>query len=257
MEFQNKIVGITGVGNVYGIGYAIARTFLQEGAKVFICGSKPENLKKVEESLAEYGTVKAYVADVTDSNALKAMFDGAMQEFGRLDIFINNAGIYPQQQICDMTEEEWDKVMAVNLKSVFLCAKLCRETMKEGGVLINAASFATLMGSVCSGAYASSKAAVHMLTKVLAAELAPYKIRVNDYIPGVIQTQMTQPVIDARADALLGAIPMRRLGTPQEVADAVLFLASDKASYITGTSIEISGGKLCVQNPSLAWDLYE
>ena len=123
----------------------------------------------------------------------------------------------------------------------------------RGGVIINAASYAALIASAGSGAYAASKAAVYSLTKTLASELAPYGIRVNGFIPGVIQTGMTQAVVDQKGEELVNAIALHRLGMPKDVADAVLFLASEEASYLTGTFIEISGGKLCVQNPDFPW----
>jgi short-subunit dehydrogenase len=127
--------------------------------------------------------------------------------------------------------------------------------MTEGGVIINAASFAALIGSAGSGAYAASKAAVLSLTKTFAAELAPRSIRVNAYIPGVIATGMTADVIAQRSDSLIAQIAIGRLGTPGDVANAVVFLASDAAAYMTGMALEISGGKFCVQNPDHAWKL--
>ena len=133
----------------------------------------------------------------------------------------------------------------VNLKSVFLCAREAYRYMKEqGGVIINAASYAAVIASAGSGAYAASKSAVYSLTKTLAAELAPYHIRVNGFIPGVIKTGMTQGVVEQKGDELVGAIALHRLGAPVDVANAVAFLASEEASYLTGTFIEISGGKL-------------
>lgn len=144
--------------------------------------------------------------------------------------------------------------MNVNVKSVFLCMKEAFKYMKDkGGVILNAASYASLLGSAGSAAYAVSKAAVYSLTKCAAAEYAPYGIRVNGYIPGVIETEMTRGVIDIKKEELLGAIALHRLGQPEDVANAVAFLASREASYMTGTFIEISGGKLCVQNPDMPW----
>lgn len=252
-DFRGKTIGITGAAGIHGIGFAIARKFLQYGAAVFICDVDEEALSEAEALLKEYGTVKAYKVDVSSQQAVTALFDQAIKDFGYIDVFISNAGIYPQVMICDMTEAQWDTVMAVNLKSVFLCAKECRRVMDRGGVLINASSFAALLGSAGSGAYAASKAAVYNLTKTLAAELAPYGIRAVGYIPGVIETNMTKGVIENRAQELTEAIALKRLGKSEDVADAVCFLASEQASYMTGTFIEISGGKLCVQNPDFAW----
>lgn len=254
-DYQGKVVGITGAGGLYGLGFAIARKFLEYGAKVFICDLKEEALTEAEKALSVYGTVKAYQADVSREASVKELFARAKEELGAIDIFINNAGIYPQMMLCDMEEAQWDTVMNVNLKSVFLCAREACSYMKEkGGVIINAASYAAVIASAGSGAYAASKAAVYSLTKTLAAELAPYHIRVNGFIPGVIATGMTRGVIEERREELESAIALHRLGEPEDVANAVAFLASREASYITGTFLEISGGKLCVQNPHYPWN---
>ena len=252
--YKGKTVGITGAASRAGIGFAIAKAFLESGAKVFICDLNEEALAAAQRELAEYGETAAYAADVSDETAVRELFDRAERQFGQIDIFINNAGIYPQSLLCDMTARQWDTVMNVNLRSVFLCAKEAYRCMRgRGGVIINAASYAALIASAGSGAYAASKAAVYSLTKTLASELAPYGIRVNGFIPGVIQTGMTQAVVDQKGEELVNAIALHRLGMPKDVADAVLFLASEEASYLTGTFIEISGGKLCVQNPDFPW----
>ncbi|MCI8682507.1 MAG: SDR family oxidoreductase [Lachnospiraceae bacterium] len=253
-DFSGKTVGVTGAAGIQGIGFAIAKKFLESGAKVFLCDLKEQELEKAREQLAPLGEVKAYVMDVSRADSVEKVFERAEQELGSIDVFVNNAGIYPQSMICDMGEELWETVMNVNLKSVFLCSRECKKYMQEkGGVIINAASFASLLGSAGSGAYAASKAAVYSLTKTLAAELAPYRIRVNGYIPGVIETGMTAGVIDSKGKELVEAIALHRLGSPEDVANAVSFLASLEASYLTGTFIEISGGKLCVQNPDFPW----
>lgn len=253
-DYKGKTVGVTGAASVMGIGFAIAKKFLESGADVFICDLREDALQEAENELKQYGNVKSYVMDVSKEDSVKEVFKKALQDFGYIDIFVSNAGIYPQALVCDMQASQWDTVMNVNLKSVFLCARECSKCMKEkGGVLINAASYAALMGSAGSGAYAASKSAVYSLTKTLAAELAPDHIRVNGFIPGVIETGMTQGVINSRKDELEGAIALHHLGKPEDVANAVSFLASEEASYLTGTFIEISGGKLCVQNPDFAW----
>lgn len=253
-DYTGKTVGITGAASPKGIGFAIARKFLESGANVFICDLRKEALEEAEERLAASGNVKSYVMDVSKEDSVRDVFKKASEEFGYIDIFVNNAGIYPQAFVCDMEADQWDTVMNVNLKSVFLCARECSRYMKEkGGIIINAASYASLLGSAGSGAYAASKAAVYSLTKTLAAELAPYHIRVNGFIPGVIETGMTQVVIESKKEELENAIALRHLGKPVDVANAVTFLSSSEASYLTGTFIEISGGKLCVQNPGFAW----
>ena len=254
LGLNGKTVGITGVGSPQGIGFAIARAFLEEGAEVFLCDRSLESAKKSEELLSPYGKVKGYAADVSDEGQVKAFFEEAKKDFGKVDIFVNNAGIYPQSALQDMTVGQWDSVMNVNLRSVFLCGLEAKKAMEEkGGVLINACSYAALIGSAGSGAYAASKAAVYSLTKTMAAEFAPFGIRVNGFIPGVIATGMTAPVIELKGDALTQQIALRKLGKPEDVANAVIFLASDKANYLTGTFIEVSGGKLCVQNPDYGY----
>lgn len=258
LGYHGKVVGVTGAASVQGIGFAISRRMLQEGARVFICDLKQEAVDAAVEVLSQYGEVKGYAADVSSEAAVNAMFDKAVADFGKVDVFVSNAGIYPQSGLMDMSVSQWDMVMNVNLRSVFLCAKAAFRCMKEsGGVIINAASYAAVLGSAGSGAYAASKSAVHSLTKTLAAELAPYGIRVNGFIPGVIQTGMTKAVVDAKGDSLVNQIALHRLGQPDDVARAVAFLASDAAAYLTGTFIEITGGKFCVQNPDYGYQKRE
>lgn len=253
-DYTGKVVGITGAASKAGIGFAIAKKFLESGARLFICDLNESALTETAKELSSYGEVAAYSLDVSNEEAVRQMFAQARERYGAVDIFINNAGIYPQCMVCDMTVDQWETVMNVNLKSVFLCAREAYRYMKEsGGVIINAASYAALIASAGSGAYAASKSAVYSLTKTLAAELAPYGIRVNGFIPGVIRTGMTQAVVEEKEAELTGAIALHKLGEPMDVANAVLFLASEEAAYITGTFVEVSGGKLCVQNPDFPW----
>lgn len=258
LGYQGKVVGVTGAASLKGIGFAIARRMLQEGAKVFICDLKQEAVDEAVKALSEFGETRGYACDVSNAEAVAAMFDSAMADFGKIDVFVSNAGIYPQCALMDMTPAQWDGVMGVNLRSVFLCAQNAYRCMKDkGGVLINAASYAAVIASAGSGAYAASKSAVYSLTKTLAAELAPYGIRVNGFIPGVIQTGMTRAVVDEKGDQLVNQIALHKLGQPDDVARAVAFLASDAAEYLTGTFIEISGGKFCVQNPDYGYKKLE
>lgn len=258
LGYEGKVVGITGAASERGIGFAIARRMLEEGAQVFICDLKQEAVDAAAAALSRFGTVRGYACDVSSEESVKAMFDRAVEDFGGVDVFVSNAGIYPQCPLMDMTVSQWDTVMGVNLRSVFIGAQQAFRAMKDkGGVIINAASYAAVIGSAGSGAYAASKSAVFSLTKTLAAELAPWKIRVCGYIPGVIHTGMTAPVVDQRGDQMLSQIALHRLGKAEDVANAVAWLASDAASYITGTFIEISGGKLCVQNPDYAYARWE
>lgn len=254
-DFKGKVVGVTGAASVKGIGFAIAKKFVQSGAKVFICDLNETALEEAQKELKELGEIVSYVMDVSKEESVMEVFQKAAEQFGKIDVFVNNAGIYPQSLLCDMSAGQWDTVMNVNLKSVFLCAKESARYMKErGGVIINAASFASLVSSAGSGAYAASKAAVYSLTKTLAAELAPFHIRVNGFIPGVIETGMTSILIEVKKEELEQAIALQKLGKPEDVANTAAFLASEEASYITGTFLEVSGGKLCVQNPAFAWN---
>lgn len=239
-------------GGTTGIGFAIAETFGKEGGKVAICSRSEKKVDNAINLLKEQNIdVYGESVDVSSKNSLQAFADLVEEKYGGIDIWINNAGIYPQFKIIDTSEDTWEDIMNINVKSVYLGSQIALEKLqkRKGGVIINAASFASLMPSIGSGGYAASKAAVHSLTKTLAGELAPYNIRVNGFIPGVIETTMTSEIIAAKGEQLVKQIPMKRVGTSQEVANAVLFLCSDQASYITGAFIEITGGKLCVQNP--------
>lgn len=252
-----KVAGVSGAASIKGIGFDIAKALLAEGCKVFISDISAERLEEAKQELSRFGEVLAIPCDVSDEASVQGMFKAAEEHFGGVDIFVSNAGIYPQKALCEMSAGEWDTVMNVNLRSVFLCGREAQKYMSKrgGGVLINAASYAAILGSAGSGAYAASKSAVYSLTKTLAAELAPYHIRVCGFIPGVIATGMTQGVIDERGDALQSQIALRRLGEPQDVGNAVAFLCSDAASYLTGMFLEITGGKFCVQNPDYAWKM--
>ncbi len=254
-EFGGKVVGVSGAALQQGIGFALAANFLRQGAQVFICDIDEAALTTAVKALSQYGRASGYKVNVADEAEVAGLFEKAVADHGRVDVFVNNAGIYPQAALEEMNAAAWDRVMAVNLRSVFLCGTAALRAMKNqgGGVIINAASYASLMPSAGSGAYAASKAAVHSLTKTMAAEFAPFGVRVNGFIPGVIETGMTKAVVDARRNDLVAQIAIGRLGTPDDVAGAVLFLASDAAAYLTGSFIEVSGGKFCVQNPDYGY----
>ena len=192
--------------------------------------------------------------DVSDGESLKGFARHAEEALGGLDIWVSNAGVYPQYSIIDTPENVWDKTVDTNMKSVYLGARIAYEAMKDkGGVMLLASSFAAVFPSVGSGVYAATKSAVKSMVNTLAAELAPYGIRVNGYIPGVIDTDMTHALTVSNGEAMKSAIAMQTFGEPMDVAWALAFLASDYARYITGTTLEISGGKMGVQNPAKAW----
>ena len=191
---------------------------------------------------------------MSDDESLKGFACHAEEALGGLDIWVSNAGVYPQYSIIDTPENVWDKTVDTNMKSVYLGARIAYEAMKDkGGVMLLASSFAAVFPSVGSGVYAATKSAVKSMVNTLAAELAPYGIRVNGYIPGVIDTDMTHALTVSNGEAMKSAIAMQTFGEPMDVAWALAFLASDYARYITGTTLEISGGKMGVQNPAKAW----
>jgi NAD(P)-dependent dehydrogenase (short-subunit alcohol dehydrogenase family) len=256
MEFglQGKSVVIT--GGTTGIGKAIASCLLEEGCHVSVCGRNKDKGAALVEELAFKGHQIVFeCADASNHEEIERFAKNTIKRLGRIDIWINNAGIYPQKKLLEMTEYEWDDVMHINLKSVWQGSKIAASYMQENGsgVILNAASFAAFIPSAGSGAYAASKAAILSLTKTFAAELAPFNIRVNAYVPGVIETPMTGPVIEKNIDNMIQTIPLGKLGKPEDIANAVAFMASDVSSYMTGTYMEISGGKFCVQNPRFAW----
>ena len=254
INLNNKVAVIT--GGTTGIGLAVAELFAREGAEIAICSRNESKVTNALAYLKERG-LKAYgeAIDVSDRSAVFAFADRIEETFGGIDIWVSNAGIFPVKKLINTTEDQWQKVMDINLKSVYYGGLIAADKFKKrgGGVLINAGSFASLIPSVGSGAYAASKAAIASLTKSLAAELAPLNIRVLAYIPGVIETPMVESWIKTKGETLAGQNALQRIGKAEEVANLVLFLASDKASFITGTCIEISGGKFCVQNPQDAW----
>lgn len=255
VRLDKKVTVITGATK--GIGLSIARVFGMEGAKVAICGRNEQFLRQALENLESEGVeAVGLAADASDEAQLRSFADFAEQRFGGIDIWINNAGIYPQAKITEMSVAQWDEVFDVNVRSVFIGSKIAKEKLKKrgGGVLFNASSFAAVIPSVTSGAYAATKSAIYSMTKTLAAELAPLGIRVIGYIPGLIETDMTRAIIETGGSGVYSQLALHSIGHAEDVAYPLLFLASDYASYITGTFIEISGGKYCVQNPLQAWN---
>ncbi len=189
----------------------------------------------------------AMQADVTQSDQVKEMIGQIEETFGRLDILVNNAGIIRRGTIETVTEEDWDQVMSVNLKGTFNCCKAVAPIMKRQkmGKIINVSSVAGKTGDITSApGYGPSKAAIDALTKTLARELAPYGINVNAVAPHAIETEMSAQWSEEKRKSIIEAIPLKRLGTPEDVAQAVLFLASDNATFITGEILDVNGGFL-------------
>jgi len=245
MTFEGRVALVTGAGR--GIGKAIALAFAREKASVVINDIHPEDeLAKVTGEISASGVrALAIQADVSQSDQVKDMIGHVEKTFQRLDILVNNAGIIRRGTIETVTEEEWDEVICVNLTGTFNCCKAVVGIMKRQrmGKIINVSSIAGKMGDITSApGYGPSKAAIDSLTKTLARQLAQYGINVNAVAPHAIETEMSAQWSEEKRKSIIEAIPLKRLGKPEDVAEAVLFLASDKANFITGEILDINGG---------------
>jgi 3-oxoacyl-[acyl-carrier protein] reductase len=232
-------------GSARGIGRAIAETLSEEGADVVLCDLKEEWLAETAGAVQQKGRRALCCAvDVSNGAAVQETVNRAVETFGRLDILVNNAGITRDGLLVRMSEEDWDAVLSVNLRGAFLFTKAAaRPMMKQReGVIVNIASIIGLIGNAGQCNYAASKAGVIALTKSAARELAGRNIRVNAVAPGFIETKMTEVLAEDVRKSMLEAIPMKRFGTPKDVAQAVLFLAGPASSYITGQVVTVSGG---------------
>jgi 3-oxoacyl-[acyl-carrier protein] reductase len=247
LRLEGKTAIITGAGR--GIGKAIAKKFLLEGARVLLCDIVPERLEQTTLELATFGEVHNLVGDVSRATSCDAVVQKTLDTFGQVDILVNNAGIAVFAPFLEHSEEAWDQTINVNLKSMFLLSqRVAREMVARGGggAIVNMASTNGLMGERDLLAYNVSKAGVILLTKTLAIELAEHNIRVNCVAPGLIRTELA---IEGGSDETflkdyLPKIPLRRQGTPQEVANVFAYLASDEASFITGETVVVDGGQL-------------
>ena len=242
MKLENRVAIIT--GGSAGIGKAIAKRFLQEGAKVIICDIVDEKLNKAEEELSPAGILRTYHTNIADKEQVSNMIERVLEEFGRIDILINNAGITKDAQFYKMTEEQFDQVIQVNLKGNFNMTKAVLPNMMENkyGKIVHLASVSAFNGNFGQSNYAASKAAIMGMTRVQGKELGKYGISVNAIAPGSIMTDMYNAVPEEVKQAKLAKIPLRRYGDPTEVASLALFLASDESSYITSQTIVIDGG---------------
>ncbi len=234
-------------GGTAGIGKSIARTYLQEGAKVAILGRNSEageNAVKELQSEVPGASIQFFSLDVSNKQASAEVLKKIEDVFGFISILVNNAGVTKDGIFLRMSEDDWDQVINVNLKSIYnLGQPLCRSMMKKReGIIINISSVVGLIGNPGQVNYAASKAGVLGATKSLAKELASRGIRVNCIAPGFVETSMTQNLPEAVKEKLLNSIPMGRLGMPDEIAKAALFLASDLSSYITGQILTVDGG---------------
>ena len=243
MNVQNKVIVIT--GGAGGIGSAQAKLLARNGAEVWILDLVQEKIDQlVEELKRQGGKAHGAVADVTSEEEWKTIVERIVSESGRLDVVVNNAGINIRKPIEEMVKDEWMKMMEVNTASVFLATKYVLPVMRKqgGGAIINTSSIWGLRGASCEVTYSCTKAALIGLTRSLAAELAPTHIRVNCVAPGVIRTDMLDALPAEVLPQLAQETPMGRLGTPEDIAHAVAFLASDKADFITGQVLTCDGG---------------
>lgn len=241
---ENKVALITGASR--GIGEAIAIKFAEHGSNIaFTYLSSDEKAKALEERLTALGVkAKAYKSDAGDFAAAEALAKGVQEDFGTIDICVNNAGISKDNLLLRMTAEQWDDVMQANLKSVFnLTKQVIRPMMKaRSGSIINMSSIVGMKGNAGQSSYAASKAGIIGFTKSIAAEIGSRNIRCNAIAPGFIETDMTHYLKDGGADAWFEKIPLQRFGKPEEIANIALFLASDMSDYVTGQVISACGG---------------
>lgn len=249
-DLKGKVVIIT--GGRRGMGKADAILFAKNGAKVVVADIAQEECQQVVDEIEKNGGEGlALKCNVTNEKEVKEMVEKTIEKFGKIDILVNNAGICEFKPFLELTEEEWNKTLDINLKGYFLCAKAAAKEMakQKSGAIVNIAS--VVMGQIGMGMaglahYSASKGGIAALTKTLALELAPYNIRVNAIAPGAIDTPMAA---SAKADPkmleqTLAMIPLHRMGKPEEIANTVLFLTSDASSYITGSIIVVDGGWL-------------
>ena len=243
---QGKTAIITGASR--GIGSGIARVFAENGSNVaFTYSSSVDSAIKLQDELLEHGVkVKSYMSDASDFNSSQKLITDVISDFGQIDILINNAGITKDNLLMRMGEEDFDKVIEVNLKSVFNMTKAVQRTMlkQRKGSIINMSSVVGVKGNAGQTNYAASKAGIIGFSKSVALELGSRNIRCNVIAPGFIETEMTAKLDQSTVDQWRAGIPLKRGGTPNDIANACVFLASDMSSYITGQTIHVDGGML-------------
>jgi 3-oxoacyl-[acyl-carrier protein] reductase len=247
LRLEGKSAIVTGAGR--GIGKAIAGKFLREGASVLICDLDPDRLEAAREELAALGTVHGEVVNVTSREEVERLVRRAKEEFGRIDILANNAGISRFEPFLEITDKNWNETLDINLTGVFLCSQVVAGEMKdqESGVIVNMGSTNGILGEEGLAHYNASKAGVILLTKTMAIELARHNIRVNSVCPGFILTelQVESGMSEEAIRDYTSLIPLNRYGRVEEVANAFAFLASDEASFVTGTELVVDGGQTC------------
>lgn len=244
MRLKGKVAIITGGSR--GIGYATADAFLREGATVILCASSNESADKAVAKLKEKypeATIAGICPNLADMKSVRDAFCIATAQYGCVDILVNNAGVSESTPFMSYTEETFDKVMDLNVKGVFNATRAAADCMiaKGGGVILSTSSMVSISGQPSGFAYPASKFAVNGLTVSLARELGPKGIRVNAVAPGITETDMMKAVPREVIEPMIQRIPLRRLGQPEDIANAFVFLASDEASYITGVVLSVDG----------------
>jgi 3-oxoacyl-[acyl-carrier protein] reductase len=242
VRLANKVALITGAGK--GIGKATALKFSKEGAKVVVCDLDDAVAETVAQIRLQGGQAIGFKVDVTKPDSIEAMVKGALTTFGQIDILVNNAGIVQDAQLRKMREDQFDRVIDVNLKGTYNCTKAVVESMiaRKSGVILNASSIVGLYGNFGQTNYAASKFGVIGMAKTWARELGKHGIRVNAVCPGFIETSILDSIPDKVIRSMEESVPLGRLGKPEEIANTYAFLASDEASYINGAVIEVCGG---------------
>jgi NAD(P)-dependent dehydrogenase (short-subunit alcohol dehydrogenase family) len=249
MRLEGKAALVTGAGS--GIGRAASELFASEGAAVAVVDLVADSARATAESIrAAGGTAVAIEADVTDAASIERAVDTAADEFGGLHVLYNNAGVNSTGSIVDSTEEDWDRCFAVNVKGTYLTSRAAVARMGDGGSIVNQASVAALVAVAGFAAYCAAKGAVVSLTRSMAIDLAPRRIRVNAICPGTVYTPLMEPLMRLRGEGDVEAgiaktamkYPIGRLGTPVEIARAALYLVSDDASFVTGSIFTVDGG---------------
>lgn len=244
---DGKVAIVT--GGTRGIGYATVKAYLDQGAKVALFGSREETVKialdKLKEENENYQVIGLH-PNLMNATEVKDAFQTVVDTFGHLDILVNNAGISQRDKLFDYNLEDFEMIMNLNVNAVFICSKEAAILMKEhgGGVILNTSSMVSLYGQPAGAGYPTSKFAVNGMTKSLARELGKDHIRVNAVAPGVIKTDMVAALPDEVIQPIINSIPLRRVGEPEDIANAFVFLASDMASYITGVILSVDGATM-------------
>lgn len=253
LNLKDKVVVVTGGSS--GIGKATAEAFAAEGSRVAICARSRDKLEAVQKEFEDKGyDLFIMSVDVSSKEAVYAFAAAVVRKFGRIDVWINNVGINKDMSVLEMDEKTWDDVMKANVSSYLYGTQAAAKQMKQtgGGAIVNTSSIASIIPSIYKSSYGVSKYAVNGFTRISAGELAPFGIRVNGVAPGSTNTPLAQKT-GRDYSKLLKSNAIQRLAEPEEIANAFVFLASDAASYITGVTLEVSGGKFLLQDCNRAY----